>query len=486
MPNDITNDQLASSSKRKASSRPSANVERYQIRLFILLGACTSLMGAICLIVISCPWCSNASSAEAVIGVLAAVVTCVAIRLFAKSISQHNGLPLLVSSCVLVAVMFVMAILSIIFPGYPQARFVIMSCGGCSCALLFSFWFPYVCFEPDDTHVLGFVSCFALLGFGAALILIFVLTSFLLLFEAITLLVSLVSGFCVFGKIAKRKITAAPNDPDRKSRIDTQSTIMLTLNYFQVGICIGTVNSLAEVIVVLAALAIGGLLLYLDQRSECLISERTLSPVSHSLPVIGLLLLCTNVVWLRLIALFLLAGTFAIIFSIGLSAICEHCRICKLNVISVIAKANAFDFAGFGIGLVAGVFIVKFNLFEFPTHYISLIFGSMYCLLASFVGKDRYPDESILVMGVDPKRLEKSSLQQRCSILADRYELSPRQLEVLELLAVGRNARFIAERLTISQSTAQTHIRTIYTKLNVHSHQEVIDKIVNTKLAGEE
>ena len=89
-------------------------------------------------------------------------------------------------------------------------------------------------------------------------------------------------------------------------------------------------------------------------------------------------------------------------------------------------------------------------------------------------------------MGVDPKKLEKSSLQQRCHLLAESNGLSPRQLEVLEMLAVGRNARFIAERLTISQSTAQTHIRTIYTKLNVHSHQEVIDKIMNTKLANED
>ena len=89
-------------------------------------------------------------------------------------------------------------------------------------------------------------------------------------------------------------------------------------------------------------------------------------------------------------------------------------------------------------------------------------------------------------MGVDPRKLEKSSIQQKCSVLAERYELSPRQVEVLEMLAVGRNARFIAERLTISQSTAQTHICAIYTKLNVHSHQEVVDRVINTRRFGEE
>lgn len=268
--------------------------------------------------------------------------------------------------------------------------------------------------------------------------------------------------------------------------INMQSTIMFALNHFQIGICCGTMETLPEAVTTLVALALGGMILFVDQKGKCAISESSLSAYSHSLPVIGLLFLCTNIEWLRLIAIFLLAGTFAIIFSVGLSAICEHCRICKLNTVSVVSQASTINLAVLGLGFAVGFLIVDFNLFQFPTHLISLICGCVYCLLASFVGKNRYPDKSILLMGVNPKKLEKSSIQQKCGILANRYGLSPRQLEVLEMLAVGRNARFIAERLTISQSTAQTHIRAIYLKLNVHSHQEVMDKIIETRLFNEE
>ena len=40
--------------------------------------------------------------------------------------------------------------------------------------------------------------------------------------------------------------------------------------------------------------------------------------------------------------------------------------------------------------------------------------------------------------------------------------------------------------LTISLSTAQTHSRNIYRKTGVHSRQELLDLIEDTKLYGEE
>ena len=43
------------------------------------------------------------------------------------------------------------------------------------------------------------------------------------------------------------------------------------------------------------------------------------------------------------------------------------------------------------------------------------------------------------------------------------------------LLAHGRNGRYIMDHLIISRNTAKSHIKHIYTKLGVHSHQELID-----------
>ena len=56
-----------------------------------------------------------------------------------------------------------------------------------------------------------------------------------------------------------------------------------------------------------------------------------------------------------------------------------------------------------------------------------------------------------------------------------KYGLSARELEVLELFAQGRSAAWIAQYFTLSKNTVRTHLRAIYSKLNVHSRQELLD-----------
>jgi DNA-binding CsgD family transcriptional regulator/tetratricopeptide (TPR) repeat protein len=54
-----------------------------------------------------------------------------------------------------------------------------------------------------------------------------------------------------------------------------------------------------------------------------------------------------------------------------------------------------------------------------------------------------------------------------------RYDLTPREREVLELLAVGRSDGEIAERLFISKKTASVHVATIKGKLGARSRVEI-------------
>lgn len=51
-------------------------------------------------------------------------------------------------------------------------------------------------------------------------------------------------------------------------------------------------------------------------------------------------------------------------------------------------------------------------------------------------------------------------------------QLTPREREVLTLLAEGFNGRMIARRLSISLNTVRTHVQGILTKLQVHSRLE--------------
>lgn len=53
-------------------------------------------------------------------------------------------------------------------------------------------------------------------------------------------------------------------------------------------------------------------------------------------------------------------------------------------------------------------------------------------------------------------------------------DLTPRQSEVLRLLTHGLGTAEIADKLTISQSTARNHIQAILNKLGVHSRLEAV------------
>ncbi|NIV35261.1 MAG: HTH domain-containing protein, partial [Anaerolineae bacterium] len=54
--------------------------------------------------------------------------------------------------------------------------------------------------------------------------------------------------------------------------------------------------------------------------------------------------------------------------------------------------------------------------------------------------------------------------------------LSERELEVLRLLATTRSAPEIAEQLVISVNTVRSHIKSIYSKLDVHRRMEAIQR----------
>lgn len=70
-----------------------------------------------------------------------------------------------------------------------------------------------------------------------------------------------------------------------------------------------------------------------------------------------------------------------------------------------------------------------------------------------------------------------ASLQRLCAILGIDFGLSAREVDVLELLVLGKDAKAIADELFISFNTVRSHIRRIYGKLDVHSRQELLDKV---------
>src|SRR5215204_1016448 len=74
--------------------------------------------------------------------------------------------------------------------------------------------------------------------------------------------------------------------------------------------------------------------------------------------------------------------------------------------------------------------------------------------------------DSLLSPSVTSRVIERMAVQPRRdeAVLA---ELTPREREVLELLARGRSNAEIAEALIIEESTAKTHVKRVLTKLGV-------------------
>ncbi|MDO4443064.1 MAG: LuxR C-terminal-related transcriptional regulator [Slackia sp.] len=70
-----------------------------------------------------------------------------------------------------------------------------------------------------------------------------------------------------------------------------------------------------------------------------------------------------------------------------------------------------------------------------------------------------------------------SSIEDRCASTAQRFGLTPRESEILVLLAKGRTIAIIARDLQIAKGTARTHTERIYRKLDVHKQQELIDLV---------
>lgn len=63
-------------------------------------------------------------------------------------------------------------------------------------------------------------------------------------------------------------------------------------------------------------------------------------------------------------------------------------------------------------------------------------------------------------------------------------ELTPRELEVLELIAQGANNSQIAEQLVISDKTVRNHITSIFSKLQVADRAQAIVKARDAGLGG--
>jgi DNA-binding NarL/FixJ family response regulator len=76
-------------------------------------------------------------------------------------------------------------------------------------------------------------------------------------------------------------------------------------------------------------------------------------------------------------------------------------------------------------------------------------------------------DQSLVVRAIDRMFERETALKQTAEIL------SPRETEIVRMVAVGMRNKEIATKLFIGEGTVKTHLHAIYRKLGVHGRVEL-------------
>ena len=172
---------------------------------------------------------------------------------------------------------------------------------------------------------------------------------------------------------------------------------------------------------------------------------------------------------------------FVVLLCVLSAAIAEH-RNQPLKAISTMFAACAIGAAlGWGLRELIGLFypeanasitfLVAFSFLDFAY----FMFGFAPAMLQTYVsGQDEAAEPS---KADDQQKPDRMSFREAVTRVGADAGLSAREQEVFFLLAKGESSQKIADMLVISYHTVRAHTRNIYSKLGVHDHQELRDKI---------
>lgn len=90
------------------------------------------------------------------------------------------------------------------------------------------------------------------------------------------------------------------------------------------------------------------------------------------------------------------------------------------------------------------------------------------------------------LLGVRASGSARRPFRERCERVAFEYDLTPREQEVMALVAKGRSTPRIQETLGLTAGTVNTHLAHLYRKLDVHDKQELIDLLERAQSRSEQ
>ena len=152
-------------------------------------------------------------------------------------------------------------------------------------------------------------------------------------------------------------------------------------------------------------------------------------------------------------------------------------RHAKLNSSVVIGVGWAFyagSFAG-GSMLASWFFAMQVDV------AVTTLLMSALALVGTFCLEVRDQDTKWIFAELSGERSsapeDHRSIDERCAAIGQQHGLTPRELEVMQMLCKGRTKSYIAETLYLTENTVRSHTKHIYTKLDVHSKQELMSLV---------
>jgi DNA-binding CsgD family transcriptional regulator len=167
---------------------------------------------------------------------------------------------------------------------------------------------------------------------------------------------------------------------------------------------------------------------------------------------------------------------FELIFWIALSNICFRYHISPIQVFGL-------GRGGWAIGVFLGGFyppvpfmeMLAIDAFTIPFFLVALLIIFVVISYAFVL-----PERTIVAITTG-YGMRHGSLQSRCQKLSRLFSLTRRENEVLVCLVKGRDTSYIQQSLNISAGTVSTHRQRIYQKTGVHSRQELLDLLEETR-----
>ncbi len=175
---------------------------------------------------------------------------------------------------------------------------------------------------------------------------------------------------------------------------------------------------------------------------------------------------------------FLAIAVFVFVFfdAVTWGDLADEVRDRNVHSLGYMSTLTFTNFIGVALGWGVGYLIVKLM----PVYSLGTMFGIASIVFVIVLIVDLVFDSKMNIMGgdvittIEDKTAPKEEI---IKAISKEYKLSKRESVIVEMLARGRNYKYIENQLVISGHTVKTHVYHIYKKLDIHSQQDLLDMV---------